>query len=242
MTQHIAPSPEFVDSQSGALATHPPIDTHVNAAEAVAAAAVTPTVIIHEGEKVYTCDEHKLGKVREVTSQHFKVHAPLRKDFWLDTALVVDVDGDTVHVNIDKDHIDSFKLDHPAVGDALLPPEEQMRQRLAMEAELGIQADGLRIHHDDNGSSVESPNNDFEDTERGPDSRWNPETIDTGDDFARSRQLAGTSRSAPEAGPRETWSSTESSPRSEALKGYADHLRQELNYVERELDQPGDSR
>ncbi len=65
------------------------------------------------GAEVYTTDGSKLGQVKEVRDQYFKVDASMRPDYWLHMDCVRGGTGitDRVTVSFDKDHIDEHKVD-----------------------------------------------------------------------------------------------------------------------------------
>lgn len=67
------------------------------------------------GAEVYSMDGKKLGMVKEVRSDRFKVDASMAPDYWLRTDCV---DGGgaaagRVTVSFDKDHLDGFKQNMP---------------------------------------------------------------------------------------------------------------------------------
>lgn len=109
--------------------------------EPASAATMTdqPDFLLEVGQPVMTIDGQRIGTVKDLSSQHFKVHRTLRSDFWLDDAYIADVNNHAVIVQFAKGDLDSYKLDHPETTDALLNTEEQEIQRAKMEAELAQQ-------------------------------------------------------------------------------------------------------
>jgi hypothetical protein len=253
MSQPIIPSKEYIEATSATL----PQGRQTAPSATAFAETAEPTFQVHEGEKVYTADDHKLGTVKEVTSRHFKVHRALSKDYWLDTSLVSEEDGESIRLAVSKGELDDVKMDTPSTGDALLDTEEQLRQRRAMESELGVQSDGLRIHQDDDGTrDATTPEVPYADrnrpmpelgtAERGPIPGREPNAFDADSSIEQSRgsstYVEARSEAVPNPGPltREGFDTPAQtgqfgSDRRGSLEQYAQHLRQELSYVEREL-------
>jgi hypothetical protein len=269
MTQNVyPPTPELADAKMNE-AEYEAAQGHTREYEdPTAATGVRPQVMLHEGESVFTADNRKIGTVKEVGTQFFKVHATLRKDFWLDQNLIVSSEEDQLYLNVAKDDLDAFKLDHPAVEDALLPTEEQLRQRRMMEQELAAQsaqleaeqrAEGTPIVYNEAGDRIAAVDTqqdgdpamaELRDTERGPDPQFVPERFTSDSDVTASRQARDFD--APPAATvgldqdmdtarmsRERPEIPQGSGRAEALRSYAEHLRSELRYVESELQISG---
>lgn len=69
---------------------------------------------IATGAEVYTLDGEKLGKVKTVRSDYFKVDAPMKPDYWLRCDCVnggAGYAGDPITVAFSKDRLDEFKYD-----------------------------------------------------------------------------------------------------------------------------------
>lgn len=69
---------------------------------------------IATGAEVYTLDGEKLGTVKKVRSDYFKVDAPMKPDYWLRCDCVdggTGYAGDRVTVAFTKDRLDTFKHD-----------------------------------------------------------------------------------------------------------------------------------
>lgn len=107
--------------------------------ETAAAMTEQPDFLLEVGQPVMTIDGQRIGTVKDLSSQHFKVHRTLRSDFWLDDAYIADVNNHAVIVQFEKGDLNAYKLDHPETTDALLDSEEQRIQRARMEAELSEQ-------------------------------------------------------------------------------------------------------
>jgi hypothetical protein len=237
--------------------------------ESVSASGVSHHVEIHEGERVFTADNHKIGTVKEVGTQYFKVHAPLRKDYWLDQNLVISTTDEDVYLNVSKGDLDPFKLDHPAVEDALLDNEDQLRQRRKMEEELAAQSaaleaeqeqEGTPIYYNEAGDRVaavdvhqdgDTSMAELRSTERGPDPQFEPARFNSDADVDASRRDSGFSFGQPKAvgldqdlnagsGIRDGGPMPHGPEARElALRDYAERLRAELRHVEAELSDIG---
>jgi hypothetical protein len=66
------------------------------------------------GEPVFTLDNKRLGKVKEVNETHFKVDARFRKDYWLARDRIAYVDADCVGMSWRSDEAELYKLGDPA--------------------------------------------------------------------------------------------------------------------------------
>jgi hypothetical protein len=65
------------------------------------------------GCPVFTRDNEKLGEVKEVRGDAFKVSAQMQPDYWLPTTCLTSSTPDRLVVDIPKDRIGDFKLDEP---------------------------------------------------------------------------------------------------------------------------------
>jgi len=67
------------------------------------------------GTPVYAQDGEKVGKIKEVRAQAFKVETGLlQKDYWLGGESVAEAAPDAaVTLVADKNQIDSYKIDEP---------------------------------------------------------------------------------------------------------------------------------
>jgi len=104
-----------------------------------AAVPATASALIDDGQLVITADGFDLGRVKETSETHFKVDAPLRLDYWLARDDIAMVRNGVVVMRFDEADLQAHLVAHPAPGDALLSPSEQLEQRRAMEAELESQ-------------------------------------------------------------------------------------------------------
>jgi hypothetical protein len=59
---------------------------------------------------VFTADGDKLGTVREVRGDAFKVDAPMQPDYWLPFSSIATAGADGVRLGFAKDHLGDFKL------------------------------------------------------------------------------------------------------------------------------------
>jgi len=72
------------------------------------------------GAEVYTSDGDKLGKVKEVSGDCFKVDALMQPDYWLARDTITTAGGNDVRLSFDKKMLSDMKLakpsDMPATG------------------------------------------------------------------------------------------------------------------------------
>ena len=54
----------------------------------------TPTV----GSDIFTADRERLGVVKEVSGNYFKVNAPMQPDYWLPARQIVDIEEGQVRL------------------------------------------------------------------------------------------------------------------------------------------------
>ena len=69
----------------------------------------TPSV----GWEVFTSDGDKLGEVKEIRGNAFKVDVAMKPDYWLPMHTVSTSTGDRVILTFDKDHLGDYKTDEP---------------------------------------------------------------------------------------------------------------------------------
>ncbi len=74
-----------------------------------------PILRVTVGTPVYAQDGEKVGKIKEVRAQAFKVETGLlQKDYWLGGESVAEAAPDAaVTLVADKNQIDSYKIDEP---------------------------------------------------------------------------------------------------------------------------------
>jgi hypothetical protein len=65
------------------------------------------------GADVYTADGDKLGKVKEVSGDCFKVDASMRPDYWLARDCITSAAGNDVQLGFNKNQLGDVKLDRP---------------------------------------------------------------------------------------------------------------------------------
>jgi hypothetical protein len=65
------------------------------------------------GVEVFTSDGDKLGRVKEVTGDCFKVDASMRPDYWLARDSITSAAGNDVFLNFTKKQLGDMKMDGP---------------------------------------------------------------------------------------------------------------------------------
>ena len=73
--------------------------------------AVDP--VVTPGLDIYTIDNKRLGRVKEMTGTHFKVDARFKRDYWLSKTRVVYVDDRCVGMHFRKDELDLYRMSDP---------------------------------------------------------------------------------------------------------------------------------
>ena len=69
----------------------------------------TPTV----GSDIFTADREKLGAVKEVRGNYFKVDAPMQPDYWLPARQIVDIEDGQVRLGFVNEELSLHKLAEP---------------------------------------------------------------------------------------------------------------------------------
>jgi hypothetical protein len=69
---------------------------------------------IRTGLPVLTLDNKRLGRVKEIAANHFKVDVRFRRDFWLAVDQVAYVDEDCVGMLFRADEAELYRLAGPA--------------------------------------------------------------------------------------------------------------------------------
>lgn len=69
--------------------------------------------VITTGLDVYTIDNKRLGRVKEMTDTHFKVDARFRRDYWLAKARSIYTDDRCVGMHFRKDELDLYRMNAP---------------------------------------------------------------------------------------------------------------------------------
>ena len=69
----------------------------------------TPTI----GSEVHTSDGDKIGAVKEIRGDFFKVEASMQPDYWLDTSTIMNVIGTDVRLAFAKEHLGDYKRMDP---------------------------------------------------------------------------------------------------------------------------------
>jgi hypothetical protein len=63
------------------------------------------------GARVISSDGHELGKVREVSTDCFKVDAPMRPDYWVGSSFIASTGESEVCLSLPEDRIGEAKLE-----------------------------------------------------------------------------------------------------------------------------------
>ena len=71
---------------------------------------------LQEGCEIYTADGDKVGTVKEVRGDSFKVDAKMQMDYWLACSNITSTDSDRVVLGFSKDRLGDFKMDMPAMA------------------------------------------------------------------------------------------------------------------------------
>jgi hypothetical protein len=77
---------------------------------------------ISVGAEVFAEDGERLGRVKELAGEFFKVDAPSAPDFWLRTDCVASIAPERVVLAVDKDSVGDIKVDSPDDEDVEPPP------------------------------------------------------------------------------------------------------------------------
>ncbi|HXU24515.1 MAG TPA: VOC family protein [Tepidiformaceae bacterium] len=86
---------------------------------AVPAPASMPAAALTPGAEVLDNRGQKFAHVKETEGEFFKLSVPLGTDFWLPVGFVASVDGEHVHLSINRDDVDEFKLATPNRDDVI---------------------------------------------------------------------------------------------------------------------------
>jgi len=75
-----------------------------------------PFLRVTVGSPIYTADDEKIGKVKEVRDQHFKVETGLlQRDYWLHADCVAQATpDDSVILSVAKADLDQHKVSEPS--------------------------------------------------------------------------------------------------------------------------------
>jgi len=77
---------------------------------------VSPILRVTVGTPVFSWDSHRVGKVKEIQSDAFKVETGfLQRDYWLPAETITEAVADeAVLLSIEKDQLDDHKISEPA--------------------------------------------------------------------------------------------------------------------------------
>lgn len=72
---------------------------------------------IRPGQPVYTLDGDKIGDIKEVRGDYFKVDASMQPDYWLSCECIRGgaVANDRVMLSFDKDNLGDYKVDEKSI-------------------------------------------------------------------------------------------------------------------------------
>lgn len=67
-----------------------------------------------EGMRIVTSDGEKLGTVKEIRGDAFKVDAPMMPDYWLGCDTIVTEQGDALRLAFPKEAVDQYRRPEPS--------------------------------------------------------------------------------------------------------------------------------
>ena len=62
---------------------------------------------------IFTADREKLGVVKEVSGDYFKVDAPMQPDYWLPARQIVDIEDGQIRLGFVNEDLGLHKLAEP---------------------------------------------------------------------------------------------------------------------------------
>jgi hypothetical protein len=77
-----------------------------------------PSANVQPGAEIYTNDGEKLGTVKEVAGDRFKVDARLQPDYWLSLSNVASTSDGMLTLVFGNDRLGEYKVDGPTDADA----------------------------------------------------------------------------------------------------------------------------
>jgi hypothetical protein len=66
-----------------------------------------------QGANVITADRERLGSVKEIKGDCFKVDAPMAPDYWLGSDTIATIDGNDIMLRYRREDINDFKMGIP---------------------------------------------------------------------------------------------------------------------------------
>jgi hypothetical protein len=66
-----------------------------------------------QGANVMTADRERLGSVKEIVGECFKVDAPMAPDYWLASDTIATINGENIMLRYRREEIDDLKIDMP---------------------------------------------------------------------------------------------------------------------------------
>lgn len=73
---------------------------------------------LRTGQPVFTLDGDKIGEIKEVRGDYFKVDASMQPDYWLSCDCIRggSVANDRVMLSFDKDQLGDYKVDEKTIS------------------------------------------------------------------------------------------------------------------------------
>ena len=66
-----------------------------------------------QGATVTTADREKLGSVKEIVGDCFKIDAPMARDYWLASDTIATVTGNDILLRLRREEINDVKISEP---------------------------------------------------------------------------------------------------------------------------------
>ncbi len=71
---------------------------------------------LETGVLVYTRDGEELGRISELTPTHFKIDAPMKRDYWLAASDLFACDSGVARVDFDSRDLELHQFENPEPG------------------------------------------------------------------------------------------------------------------------------
>lgn len=78
-----------------------------------------PALVISRETPIFTVDSKKLGTVKDVRGDYFKVNARWARDYWLSADEVLSADESEVRLVIPHDELNLYRMSKPGAGASL---------------------------------------------------------------------------------------------------------------------------
>lgn len=103
---------------------------------------------LRPGSTVVSADGEPLGTVKDATETSFKVDAEKARDYWLNRETIVACEGDSVRVGFERNRLDEYRLDSPAILSEGHADREQLDEAVSEgEAEAGWDRTQRHLKH-----------------------------------------------------------------------------------------------